>query len=165
GIHLGEPAALGLGHELAPRHTLGVAAAGQTAPVIGLRTDPHRVLVTAHGLVGAGAAAADLEVGAHLLRPGARHAAADREDAEDLVLADPRREVVEVVERVERQRRLAGLPAQVIVDRDVQPELAVGERGYVHGDAAVECAAQHAAPDRLLFQRAGEPRAERPARP
>src|SRR5262245_42789590 len=77
GVHLGEAAPLRLGDELPPRHAFGVAAPGEPAPVVRLRTDPHRVLVAAHRLVGARAPAPDLEIRTHLLCPVARHAAAD----------------------------------------------------------------------------------------
>ena len=58
GGHLGEAAALALGHELPPGHALGVAAAREPAPVIGLGADAHGVLVAAHRLVDAAGACA-----------------------------------------------------------------------------------------------------------
>ena len=158
GVDLGEAAALGLGHELAPGHALGVRAAGEAAPVRGLGADAHRVLVARRAQVDAEAVVHDVDVRPDLLRPVARHAAADGEDAQPLRAQGEAREAVEVEvgvvagQRAEQRHRIAlralRLRALHRPGREVEAELGVGEGGHVDGHASSgrRCAARRSRP-------------------
>ena len=126
--------------------------------MVGLGADPHRVLVAAHRLVGARAPAPDLEVGPTCC--------AQLRGTPPPIVKMPRISCSRIRAAKSSRSwngsngsaRLAGLAAQVVVDRDVEPELGVGERGHEHRHAVVVGAAQHAAPARLAA------RAVRPSR-
>src|SRR6185437_7282325 len=94
-------------NEFAPGDGLRIRRAGKASPVDGLRADAHAVMVALERDVFSGAADTQLTVRAELLRPVARHASADGEDA-DLLLREERfREVVEIKERIIAELGLA----------------------------------------------------------
>ena len=90
--------------------------------------------------------AQDLQIGPDLLRPVARHAAADGEDAQDSCWRMRLGEIVEVEEGIEAEGVQVLLVAEVVVDRQVEAELGVGEGGDVDGNAPLDRALEIARP-------------------
>src|SRR5271166_4763945 len=80
--HFAEFSAFFLRHELAPRHGFAVRTARQSTPVHRFRTNPQAIVIALERQIFTAAAMAQLDERPELLRPVARHAATDSEDAE-----------------------------------------------------------------------------------
>src|SRR6185312_15065483 len=131
--------------EFAPGDGLRIRRAGKASPVDGLRADADAVMVALEWDVFSGAADTQFTVRAELLRPVARHAAADGEDADLLLRQERFREVVEVKERIVAELGLAFAGAHAIVERHVETKLRVSERGHKDGNIFLKGRLENAA--------------------
>ena len=84
-----------------PTKPLRCRAAGEAAPVHRLRTDAHAVVEALQRQVFPAAPMTQLDERPKLLRPVARHAAADGEDAQPLLLQQVLGKVLKIEERIE----------------------------------------------------------------
>src|SRR5208337_2397878 len=80
-----------------------------------------------------------------LLRPVARNAAADGEDSEALLTEQGCGKALQVFERIEAESRLPLLVAFTVGQREIQPQLGIGERGNKYRDIFLVGRLQNAA--------------------
>src|SRR5581483_6325159 len=131
GVHeyLPEFPAFRRGNKLAPGNRLAVWTPRQSAPIHRFRTDPQAVVIALEGYVFAQAAVPQFDKRPELLRPVARHDAADGEDTQFFLAQQGGGKMLQVFKGVEADLVATGGVAQAIVQRSIEAQFGIAECG------------------------------------
>src|SRR5215469_13434784 len=127
--HLGKLAAFFGRHELAPAHGFAIGAPAEAAPVNWFGTNAHPIMVAFQRKLFIAAPGHEFSVHPKLLRPVARNSAPNRENTHFLRRHHHMSEGFEVREGIEAQYRALALLPRVLIQREIEPKLGIGESG------------------------------------
>src|SRR5713226_154761 len=128
-----------------PRTPLAVGTARQPSPIHRLGTNAQAVVIALQRQVFPAPPMAQLDERAELLRPVARHSAADRKDSKAFFLEQRRRKIFQILKRIESKTRLAFFVALAVCQCVVQTEFGIRECRHEHWNVLLVCGLQYSA--------------------
>src|SRR5208282_6469588 len=128
--HFAKLAAFRRRHKLAPRNRFAVRTAGKAAPEHRLRADSQSIVIALQRQVFPAPAMAQFDERTELLRPVARNASANRENAQPLLTEQRGGKIFEVFEGIEAEPRLAFFVTFAIGQRIIEAKFGIRERGH-----------------------------------
>src|SRR5215469_12964524 len=143
--HLGKLATFFGRHELAPAHGFGIGAAAEAAPVNWFGTNAHPILVAFQRKLFIAAPGHEFSVHPELLGPITRNSAPNGENTHFLRRHHHMSEGFEVFEGIEAQYRALGLLPRVLIQREIEPKLGIGESGDKNRNIMFERGFEYAA--------------------
>src|SRR5258708_40038860 len=117
-----------------------------------LRADAHSVMVALEFHVFAGAAHTQLAIRTELLRPVARHAAANGEYAQPGLLQEGLSKIVQIEERIVTELRLALASAHAVGKGHIQAQFGISERRHKNRNVPFKSRLQDSPPFGMTFQ-------------
>jgi hypothetical protein len=114
-------------YEFAPADGFGVRAAAEAAPVHWFGTDAHAVVIALEGKIFVAATGHEFGIDAKLLRPVARNATADGENAHFFGGHHGAGELLEIFKGIEAKTRTLFLFARILIEGEIQAEFGIRE--------------------------------------